>query len=113
MSLAFSGARSGAEWLHKSSVLGGPNNGDKIRSGYIPRAFSGTPNWVECLHNECGLGGPPTRQRKPEMTISPAVSGARKGAEWLNEGAFLGDQTMGTKLEVAISPMPSLGPRIG
>ena len=65
--LAFSGARNGAEWLHKACVLGAPNNGGKIRSGYITPAFSGAPNWVECLRNPGVLGCPPTMGRKSEV----------------------------------------------
>ena len=62
---------------------GSPNNGDKIRIGYITPAFSGARHWVEWLHNPCLLGGPPTMGTKSEAATSPLPSwGARNWAEW-------------------------------
>ena len=46
--------------------------------------------------------------------ITPAFLGARNWAEWLNKPCLLGGPpTMGTKSEVATSPLPSWGPGIG
>ena len=41
---AVSGTHAWAQWLHHPCLLGGPQHGDKIRSGYLTPAFSG-PRW--------------------------------------------------------------------
>ena len=48
----FSGAQKRAEWLYNPCFLGSPQQGDKIRTGYLTPAFSG----AEWLYNPCLLG---------------------------------------------------------
>ena len=54
----FSGAQKRAELLCNPCILGGPQQGGQIRSGYLTPAFSRAQKRTELLRNPCILGGP-------------------------------------------------------
>ena len=112
-----------------------PSRGPKgRRKGYITPAFSRVPNkgaqnqkWPP---HPCLLRGPkegrnatsplhsqgsPTKGNKIKSgCLNPAFSGAQKRAEMLRHPFILGGpQQRETKSEVAVSPMPSPGPKRG
>ena len=47
-----------AQMLHNPYILGGPQQGDKIRIGCLTPAFSGAHQWAEMLHNPAFSGVP-------------------------------------------------------
>ena len=88
---------------------------DKTKSGYITPALSRASRCAVLLHNPCVLRGSPIEGDKIRTAyITPALSEARKRAGLLRNPCVLGrPQKKGTKSEVAISPLASLGPEAG
>ena len=48
-----------AKWLHNPCSLGGPQCGEKIRSGHTTPTVLGAYMWAKWLHDPCHLRPPP------------------------------------------------------
>ena len=79
-----------AEMLHHPCILGGPQQGDKIRIRCLTPAFLGAQKRAEMLHHPCILGGPQQGDKIRIGRLTPAFSGAQKRAEMLHHPCILG-----------------------
>ena len=88
--------------------------GDKIRIGYLIHALYGAHKWVELLCTPCVVGDPRRGDQIKSGYPSPIFPGAHKWVELLHTPSFLqGYPTKGTKTQLATSPLPFPGPKIG
>ena len=117
------GPKKGAELLCNPCILGRPQQGHKIRSGYLTRVFSGAQKTAELLCNPCILGGrqlggknqkwlphpcllggpqeggsATKRNKIRSRYLTPPFSGARRGEICYATRAFSGVPNKGGKI---------------
>ena len=93
---------------------GVPTQGDKIRNGYITSASLGPKNGQNCFVTPAFSGVPKEREQSEKwLHHLRLLGGLRLGGVATSPLRSRVSPEKGTKSEVATSPLPSRGPKIG